>query len=252
MWLRDRCADDVAGGDKTGETDRTGQSGTALLAVLSILMLVSAIGLGLVLTTSLEPAIASAHEASLSSGYAAEAGLAIALHELGGIADWTPVLSGQVRSAILHATTDDRLLLPDGSQTDPGSLTNLANCGHPTACTNAELDAFTADRPWGPNNPRWRVFGHGRLDQLVSGQMAPLPCEAIVWVGDDPAELDGDPLRDSQPAPDGTRRPGAGVIMLRAEGFGIRAAHRVVTVTVSRPPGGGDPRPPVVGWREIR
>jgi hypothetical protein len=251
MWLRDQCADDVARGGQAGQTDQSGQRGAALIAVLAILMLVSAVGLGLVLTTSLEPAIASAHEASLGSGYAAEAGLAIALHELGGIADWNLVLSGQVRSAILQSSIDRRLLLPDGTETDAGSLTNVANCGHTAPCTNAELDAFTTDRPWGPNNPRWQVFGHGRLDQLVSTDSAPLPCEVIVWVGDDPAELDGDPLHDSQPAPDGTRRPGAGVVVFRAEGFGIRAAHRVVTVAVSRFPA-GESRLLVVGWRELR
>ncbi len=252
MWLRDRCADDRSSGVQARETDRSGQSGAALVAVLAILMLVSAIALGLVLTTSLEPAIASAHEASLSSAYAAQAGLAVAIHELAGIADWNLVLSGQVRSTILQSSIDARLTLPDGTQADAGSLTNVANCGHTAACTNAELNAFTTDRPWGPNNPRWQVFGHGRLDQLVSDGVAPPPSEVIVWVGDDPAELDGDPLHDSQSDPDGTRRPGAGIILLRAEGFGIRAAHRVVTVTVSRPPG-GDPRPLlVVAWREIR
>ncbi|MCX6537348.1 MAG: pilus assembly PilX N-terminal domain-containing protein [Acidobacteria bacterium] len=251
MWLRDRCADDNTRGGQTGETDRNAQSGAALIAVLAILMLVSVVGLGLALTTSLEPAIASAHEASLSSAYAAEAGLAIAIHELNGIADWNLVLSGQVRSAILQSSTDARLLLPDGTQADVRSLTNVANCGHTAVCTNAELDAFTTDRPWGPNNPRWQVFGHRRLDQFVSTDSAPPPCEVIVWVGDDPAELDGDPLRDSQPAADGTRRPGAGVIVVRAEGFGIRAAHRVVTVTVSRSPAGDQP-PQVVAWREIR
>jgi hypothetical protein len=254
MWLRDRCAGDAVRDGRAvraSETDRTGERGAALVAVLTVMMLVSVIGLGLVLTTSLEPAIASAHEASLGSGYAAEAGLAVALHELSGIADWNLVLSGQVRSALLQDTAGAPIRLPDGTETDTGSLTNVANCGHTTGCTNAELDAFTMERPWGPNNPRWQMFGHGRLDQFVSGNAAPLPCEAIVWVGDDPADLDGDPLRDSQLASDGTRRPGAGVIVLRAEGFGIRAARRVVTMTVSRPPG-GDPRPRVVGWREIR
>ena len=251
MWSRDRCAGDPAGGAKTRETRWTQQSGAALIAVLVMLMLVSTIGLCLALITSLEPAIASAHEASLSCGYAAEAGLDIALHELGAMADWNQVLSGQVQSAILQAGTDASLLLPDGTPADIEGLTNLASCGHAASCTSAELDAFTTDRPWGPNNPRWQVFGHARLDQLGSFHLAPLPCEVIVWVGDDPAELDGDALRDSEPAPDGARRPGAGVITLRAEGFGIRAAHRVVTVTVSRSPG-GDPRPRVVAWREVR
>ncbi len=251
MWLRDRCADDVAGGDRAGLLDRNGQHGAALITVLAILMLVSVVGLGLALTTSLEPAITSAHEASLGSAYAAEAGLAIAVHELGGIADWNLVVSGQVRSAILQSATDARLVLPDGTQADVRRLTNVANCGQADGCTTAELDAFTADRPWGPNNPRWQVFGHARLDQLVPGDLRPPPYEMIVWVGDDPAELDGNPLRDSPPAPDGTRRPGTGLLVVRAESFGTRGAHRVVTVTVSRPLGGEAP-PQVVAWRELR
>ena len=251
MWLCDRCQDEGASGSLVGVIARGPERGVALFAALAILMLVSAIGLGLALTTSLEPTIASAHEASLSSAYVAEAGLAIALHELRGIADWNLVLSGQTRSAILQSGAGADWFLPDGTRADVRSLTNLANCGHAAVCTSAELDAFTTDRPWGPNNPRWQLFGYGRLDQLASTDPVLPPGGVIIWVGDDPAELDADPLHDTPFATDGAPRSGAGVIVLRAEGFGIRGAHRVLTMTVSRAPAAGSP-PVAGGWREIR
>jgi hypothetical protein len=251
MWLRDRCAGNAVSGTRSGDKRRMAERGAALIAALVILMLVSVVGLGLALTASLEPAIASAHEASLTSGYAAEAGLAIAFHELRDIADWSLVLSGQVRSAILQSSTDARLVLPDGTQTDVATLTNLANCGHAAACTSAELDAFSTDRPWGANNPRWQLFGHARFNDLMSGDSQPLPCEVVVWVGDDPAELDADPQRDSQTSADGTDRPGAGIVVVRAESFGIRSAHRVLTMSVGHPLAqGAEPR--IVAWRENR
>lgn len=240
-WLRDRCSVEGLSDD----------AGVALVATLAILALVSAIALGLALTTSLEPAIASAHESSLSAACAAEAGLAIAMHELGTNADWNLVLAGQIRSTVLATALGAPITLPDGTQTDLQSLTNLANCGHTAACTSAELDAFTTDRPWGANNPRWQVFGRGRIDQLVSGDVRVPPGDVVVWVADDPAELDGNPLRDSGWSADGARQPGAGLIVVRAEGFGIRAAHRVMTATLGRGPGIETARF-VVAWREVR
>jgi len=251
MFLRARCADDIVVATHSADRNRRAERGVALIATLLILMVVSAVGLGLAFATSVEPVIASAHEASLTGGYAAEAGLAIALHELRDVSDWSLILSGRVRSAILQSSTGARMVLPDGSQTDVATLTNLANCGHTAACSNAELDAFSSDRPWGPNNPRWQFFGHARLDDLISGDSAPPPCEVVVWIGDDAAELDGDPQRDSQTAADGTRRPGAGIVVIRAESYGVRSAHRVLTMSVSRALApGAEPR--IVAWREIR
>jgi type II secretory pathway pseudopilin PulG len=250
-WRCNRRADEGSHPIRRRETCRSGQRGAALIAVLVVLMLVSAIALGLALTTSLEPAITSAHEASLSSAYAAQAGAAIAIHELATIADWNLVLSGQVRSGVLQSGAGASLVLPDGTRADVASLTNIANCGHPAACSNAELDAFTTDRPWGPNNPRWQIFGYARMDQFATGPVAPLPAAMIVWVGDDPAELDGNPLRDSRSDPDGTRRPGSGVVVVRAEGFSIRSAHTTVAATVSRQMG-GVPSALSVAWRDVR
>ena len=174
------------------ETDR----GVALLTALIVMAIVAAMGLGLALTTSLEPLAAANYESGRSARLAAEAGVAVALHELAGIADWNLALTGLVHSAVLEQG-DTTVDLPDGSSAGLAELTARANCGRPGACTESERTAFTAARPWGPNNPLWRVFGHGRLDQLVPNGAGLPPAVVVVWVSDDPAEVDGDPLTDS-------------------------------------------------------
>ncbi len=60
---------------------------------------------------------------------------------------------------------------------------------------DAQMDAVTADRPWGMNNPRWQTFGSGWLRDIAPLADAP-HVYVVVWIGDDPLETDGDPLRD--------------------------------------------------------
>jgi hypothetical protein len=211
-------------------TDR----GVALVAVLVVMAIVAAMGLGLVLTTSLEPLAAANYEASRSARLAAEAGVAIAAHELAGVSDWNAVLSGFVRSAMLeHGPLE--VELPDGTLGDLDGLTARATCGRPGPCSDGDRVTFTAARPWGPNNPRWQVFGHGRLDRLVPLGAGLPPVVVVVWVADDPAEVDGDPARDSGVGPSGERRPGGCVLAVRSEAFGPRSAHWAAVATVARP-----------------
>jgi hypothetical protein len=222
----------------------------ALIAAMVVLALVAAIGLGLVLTTSLEPVTAANYENSWAALFAAEAGIAVAAHELAGVADWNLVLTGQAGSSVLDRS-DTVLDLPDGSQAQLAELTSLAACGHAEPCADAELTAFTAERPWGPNNPRWRLFGHARLDRLVPNSAGIPPAEVIVWIGDDPGETDGDPLRDSEAAPGGEWRPGACVVAVRAEAFGARSGHRIILATLARGSPACGPGIRLVSWREL-
>jgi hypothetical protein len=227
-------------------TDR----GAALLAALIVMAIVSAMGLGLALTTSLGPLAAANFGASRSVRLAAEAGVAIAAHELAGIADWNLALTGPAGSATLDQGNIE-VELPDGSRADLEELTARATCGRPGPCADGDRRAFTAARPWGPNNPRWRVFGHGRLDRFVpQGEGLP-PIVVVVWVADDPAELDGDPLTDSGIGPAGEWRPGGCVLAVRAEAFGPRFAHSTVVATVSRPVPGCGPGARLVSLRGL-
>jgi hypothetical protein len=235
-----------------GETasSRRSEGGFALVVALIVMAVVAAVGLGLAATTSLEPLAAANYESSWAARFAAEAGIAVAAHELAGIGDWDLVLDGRVASAVLeHGAAS--VELPDGSHADLADLTALATCGHAGSCSGAETAAFTVDRPWGPNNPRWRLFGHGRLDRLLGGGTGVPPVEVVVWVGDDPADTDGDPLRDSGAAPGGGWQPGACVLAVRAEAFAPRSGHRTVIATVTRPSPGCGPGARLVWWRVL-
>ena len=111
-------------------------------------------------------------------------------------------------------------------------MVNLANCNKTTSCTAANMNAVTAARPWGANNPRWQLYAYGQLDHLLPSAAGASDVYAIAMVGDDPSEADGDPLRDTA---DGTQS-GAGVLAVRVEAFGPRSAHRVVELTVTHQP----------------
>lgn len=211
-------------------TDR----GVALLAALMTMAIVSAMGLSLALTTSYEPLAAANFAANRSARLAAEAGVAVAIHELAAMADWNLALQGLAGSAILeHGDID--VQMADGSRAGLGDLTARATCGRPGPCSDADRAAFTADRPWGPNNPDWRVFGHGRLDRLVPEGAGLAPAIIVVWLADDPAELDGDSSTDSGTGPGGEWRPGGCVVAVRAEVFGPSFSYAGVVATVARP-----------------
>lgn len=244
--MTSRC--ETAGGSRR-PWPGSGNRGIALVAALVVMALVSAIGLGLVITTNLEPLAAANYESSWAAFFAAESGIALAAHEL-AVADWNLVLAGQLGSSLLDPS-GGLLDLPDGSRSSVVELTNLATCGHAGPCAEAEAAAFTLERPWGPNNPRWRVFGHGRIDRLIPTSAGVPAIEVVVWVGDDPADSDEDPLRDSGVGPWGDRRPGGCVVALRAEAFGSRSAHRTIVATVARPDPGCGPGIRLVSWREL-
>jgi hypothetical protein len=195
-----------------------------VLAVMSVALL-SALGLALALVTSTEMMIAGAYAEGQELSYAAEAGLAIAEQELRRVPGWNDVLAGAVRSTWID----------DGSPA-LGEATNIANCGKTTWCSAAEMDAVSNLRPWGTNNPRWQLFAFGELNRSY----------VVAWVGDDAAENDGDPLRDGFAG----LNPGAGVVAVRSEAFGVGGGHKVVESTVRRTDGvAGISR---LSWVQIR
>ena len=110
--------------------------------------------------------------------------------------------------------------LADGSTIDLGEQVNLANCQKAAACSAAEMNAVTADRPWGANNPRWTLLAYAPLSALLPDTSLGPPAYVIVLVGDDPSEIDEDPSRDA--APGATRRGDH-----RAAGRSVRGARRL-------------------------
>jgi hypothetical protein len=197
---------------------------TLVIALMSLVLL-SALGtsLAVVMTTELR---ASANYATSREGmYAADGALQIAAHELLAVTDWNVLLSGGALSAFVDGPAGGSRPLGDGSSVDLTQATALAN-GEP--------------RPWGANNPTWQLFAFGWLGPRTY---------VIVWAADDPAENDGDPSVDG----DGVTNPGAGILALRAEAFGVGGAHKVLEATIRRDVDAVvGPAIRVLSWQEIR
>ena len=219
----------------------------AILVALMATLLMSALGAALVLTTSSDALIAANFRSAQEGVYAADAALERAMADLGTLVDWNAVLDGSASSAFVDGAPSGVRTLADGSPLDLGQTLNMQNCRKVTACSASDLTANTAQRPWGANNPVWRLFAYGALSSLLSPHAIESAYYVIVMIADDPSENDDDPLRDGQ----GPTNPGTGVLSLRAEAFGPRGARQVVEVTVARPGGEGF-GVRVLSWRLIR
>jgi hypothetical protein len=201
-----------------------------------------------VLNTATDVIIAAHYRAGQETFYAADAGLARAVDELGSTADWNALLNGSGRSAAVDGPSSGVRALQDGSTVDLGRVTNFLNCAHAGVCTDAEMDASIAPRPWGRNNPRWSLYSYGPLGAVLPGSAINPGVYLAVWVGDDPSENDDDPYVDGADA----SNPGHGVVMAHAEAFGPGGAHSVLEATVGRPDPTAASGIRVIDWRELR
>jgi hypothetical protein len=195
-----------------------------LLIALTSLLLLSALGASLAVVMNTELRAAANYASSRGAMYAADGALEIAARELLAVSDWNALLSSGGLSAFVDGPASGTRPLGDGSGVDLERATAIAN-GEP--------------RPWGANNPVWRLFGYGWLGPQMY---------VVIWAGDDFAENDGDPLTDGG----GAANPGAGILALRAEAFGVGGAHKVLEATVRRDLSGGGSIVRTLSWQEIR
>jgi Tfp pilus assembly protein PilX len=229
---------------------RTREDGIALIVALLATLVLSALGLSLMVMASTETLIAANYRDGVEAFHAAEAALERAIPELASVPDWSAVLGGAgVRSAAPSTFTDASLsaVLADGRTLDLVKTTNLLNCPHvfppaATPCTAAQMDHSAGARPWAGNNPRWRLYANGPVSAL--GADIHSPFYVAVWVGDDPAETDGDPARDGTDA----SSPGTGILQVRSDAFGAGGSRRAVEATLGR--AGAGLR--IISWRLVR
>lgn len=210
-----------------------GETGIAMIMALLALLMLSTLGAGLVLTTSTEASIGGHFRDSAELRFAARAAASRALVDLSTVTDWDDVLSGAIRSSFADGAPGVRTLAANVT-IDLLAIQNLANCGQPVGCTPAAMDAITAARPWGPNNPRWQLFAWGTARELQGDAGASDFPYTVVLVGDDGAENDGEPARDGTDA----ANPGSGRIVLRALAFGVRGHGPGLEMTLRKAPGG--------------
>ena len=133
--------------------------------------------------------------------------------------------------------------LPDGSRLNLRQATNMLNCGSIENCTAAQMTAMTNDRPWGTNNPQWKLYAHGPISDLLPTAVINAPTYVVVWIADDPSENDGNPLKDGDPVPNCTppandpyacANPGRGVVSMFAQAYGPSGVQRALEVTLAR------------------
>jgi hypothetical protein len=232
--------------------DLRGEDGTALLIALMAMLLMTALGIALVLTTSSETIIASHFRNSREGLYAADAVLERSLDDLLTVADWNQLLNGSVQSTFVDGPPSGSRVLADGSLIDLVEVLALATCQKTATCSSGDMDAVTNERPWGANNPRWQLYAYGNLRDIMPSGTVNSPYYVVAMVGDDPSENDGNPLQDGA----SEDNPGSGVLAMRAEAFGPNGAHKVIEATVARPDESESGIAPagvrILSWREMR
>jgi hypothetical protein len=206
------------------------EDGVALVIAMMAMLLMMALGVALVLTTSSETIIAGNYRNSSEALYAADAALERAMDDLLTVPDWNSLLDGSVQSAFIDGAPGGTRTLPDGSTIDLTQVLTMANCEKVTTCSATDMDAITTERPWGPNNPRWQLYAYSRMSDLMPPEVVDSAFYVIVMVGDDPSENDRNPLKDGV----SQTNPGTGVMAMRAEAFGPRGARKVIELTVAR------------------
>jgi Tfp pilus assembly protein PilX len=215
-----------------------GERGAALLCALMVTTLLATLGAALVFVVTAESLVSANHRASQQGLYAADAGIERAIGELRRLSTWQPVPAAGGGSS--SGDFNDGALAP---QLVDGTILDLARV---TAERQTESNMFY---PNTPDRPVWRLFGHASLERMIAGNAGSAPPYVVVWVADDPDDLDGDPGRDSNDT-----------LIVRSQVFGVRGARRAIEATIFResaldgalPGGAMRSDVSVIAWREVR
>jgi len=205
-----------------------GEQGAALIIALMATMLLTALGMTLVLMSNTETMISGNYRNSQEALYAADAATERVVQDLLLIPRWNDILAGDTSSSPTcsgispfypkSATTSGfidsstTVTIPDSNQTIDllKATCNLQNGTNGSAI-------------WGANNPTWRLFAWGPMRDLLPNNVIDSKMYLAVWVADDPADGDGNPLQDSN-----------GVLTLHAEAYGPSGTRKTIEVTVAK------------------
>ena len=218
------------------------EDGIALIVALLAMMLLMALGLTLVMTTTTETKISANYGRGTEALYAADAAVERVMDDILTVPDWNDILQGNVRSAFVDGSPSGVRTLPDGSKLDLDKATSMLDCGNADGCSEEDLNAFTEERPWGLNNPRWQLYAYGPVSAMLPTDTINSYDYVVVWIADDPSETDNNPTMDGQPGvnceasndPGCSANPGLGVLAMHAEAYGPGGAKRVIEITVAR------------------
>lgn len=200
-------------------------TGAALVMVLLISVLGVALGVIMLRVADVEVLGAAAQRDGAETLHAADALLEFAIDELARLPDWTPALSGIVRSSFLDSTSRP--------------VSGVAGALDVTVMTSALQAETNARWALGPNAPRWRVFASGSLEQLAGSAGPTVGPYLVAWIADDEAETDGIPWVDANAS-----------IRVRTEARGRRGSRRLIEAVIARGAVAGVVR--LVSWKEAR
>ena len=203
-----------------------GEEGIALIIALLATMLLTALGMTLVLMSNTETMISSNYRNSQEALYAADAGTERVVQDLLLIPRWNDILAAGATSkdcggglTVNESATPSGFMDTSTTASIPGS--NLTVDLMKATCN---LQAGTNGTAiWGADNPSWRLFAWGRMKDLLPNNQIDSQMYLAVWVADDPADGDGDPLSDTN-----------GVLTVHAEAFGPSGTRKTVEVTVAK------------------
>jgi hypothetical protein len=221
-------------------------AGSALLPVLLLMFLFSALALGASVVVRAELAIADRFRQSAEAFHAAEAAMELAISELRPMRTWVPVLEGAGRSAYSSGAFA-------GSQEVPGGGTIALCCGAASVAGRLSAETAVARRP-ARRRVEWRPFLWAPFNALVP-QDPPSRLFVVIFIGEDDEEAGVAGSGDANET-----------IVVRGEAVDPAGLRRSVEAVIGRrsiaPPeaGAGAPpgspgAPPVVGivsWREVR
>lgn len=164
-----------------------------MIVALLMTTVLLALSMGLVVLTNVETAVSANFRRAGEALHAADAGIEIAVERLAAD-DWSVVLARGEQPA----------------------------CVGPDATSLAPTGFYRTDR-WGANSPVWRLYACARLRDLLPPEAIDPGLVVAVWLADDPAEVDEDPLTDANR-----------VLALRGEAYGPAGAHAAAEVTVAQ------------------
>ncbi|MBK5298141.1 MAG: hypothetical protein JJE40_13370 [Vicinamibacteria bacterium] len=234
------CSSPSTPSPRAGGSER----GVALVIALLAMLLMTALGMALVLVSETESMIGANYRDSVEASYVADAGIERVMQDVLSIPEWNAILTSpdNIRAGVTSGFIDGTVTptLADGRTINLTSATNMINCNKTSSCSDADMDANDGERQWSKNNPRFRLFAWGPVNDLNPTATINSPFYIAVWIADDGAENDDNPNEDGGPvsaawAADGMdKNSGSGVLTLRAEAFGPGGAHRVIEATIAR------------------
>ena len=211
------------------------ETGTALLIVLTLTFLFSALTIGAAIVVGVETTITGRYRDGTEALYIADGGLAVVLAELRTLADWSPILQGA-----LHSTASQGSFT--GSASVAGGTVFLC-CGGRSAFERLARESAAGAVP-ARRTLTWHPYLWSPWSALA-GQPGPGRVFVLSFVQDDEDDGDADEATDLN-----------GVVVVRSEAIRPDGLRRVVEALVAREPGDPDHGIPaavrVLRWREVR